>query len=254
MLYQELKQIGLTENQAKVYLAALELGEASVLDIAKKSGVNRVTCYQALEKLAEEGLVREFKVKGKTRFAAEMPKKLLENLLDRRINTERQIVTIEKILPELESIYNYSEVKPKIRFYQGLEGLKTVYNDTLTEGKEILAFTAYHKADKELARWLDKYYIPERVKRGIFAKVIAPTSDFAKKYQQADKKHKRETLLIPVSKFPLSIEINIYGHKVAIISFVKKEMMAVVIESKEVASTFRLIFQLAWQGAEKFGK
>ncbi len=253
MLFQELQNIGLTDKQAKVYLAALELGEASVLEIAKKSGVNRATCYQAIEKLKNEGLVKEIKKNGKIKIVAEMPKKLLEILMDKRIKTERQIITLKKILPELESLYNYSETKPKIRFFEGLDGLKEIYQDTLKgRHKEILAFTAYHRADKELARWLDKYYIPERIKRNILARVIAPVSGFAQKYKQEDKKHKRQTLLIPAGKFPLSIEINIYGHKVAIISFVKQEMVGVVMESKEVANTFRLIFQLAWRGAEDF--
>ncbi len=252
MLIQQLKQVGLSDKQAKVYLAALELGEASALQISRHSGVNRVTCYQALDRLAAEGLVREVKVEGKSRFVAEMPKKLLENLLDRKINTERQILALEKVLPELESLYNYSEVKPKIRFYEGVEGLKQIYQDTLEEKKEILAFTAYHRVDASLKRWLDKYYIPQRVKRNIFAKVIAPSSEFARKFKRLDSRQNRHTLLVPADKFPFSIEVNIYGNKVAIISFVKKEMMGVIIESKEVAATFRLIFQLAWQGAEQY--
>lgn len=252
MLIQQLKQVGLSDKQAKVYLAVLELGEASALQISRHSGVNRVTCYQALDRLAAEGLVREVKVEGKSRFVAEMPKKLLENLLDKKISTERQILALEKVLPELESLYNYSEVKPKIRFYEGVEGLKQIYQDTLEEKKEILAFTAYHRVDASLKRWLDKHYVPQRVKRNIFAKVIAPSSEFAQKFKRLDSRQNRHTLLVPADKFPFSIEVNIYGNKVAIISFVKKEMMGVIIESKEVAATFRLIFQLAWQGAEQY--
>lgn len=252
MLVQELRNIGLTEKQAKVYLAVLELGEASIQDIAKKSGINRITCYQAVEKLARGGLVREVVKSKKTKIVAEMPKKLLENLFDKKMKTERNITALQKLLPELDSLYNYSEVKPKIRFYEGREGLKKIYQDTLDVGQEILAFTAYHKTDKKLADWLDKYYIPQRVKKEIFAKVIAPAFDYAQRYQERDKEQMRETLLISATKFPLSIEINVYGNKVAIISFAKKEMMGVIIESKEVASTFCLIFQLAWQGAVKY--
>lgn len=255
MINKKLEQLGLSDKEAKTYLAILELGEASIQDIANKAGINRVTCHVAVEALKEQGLLNEITKGKKRKIIAEMPDKLLEHIIDRRTEYDRRASELEKLLPELQSIYNYSDVKPKIRFYEGIEGLKEIYQDTLAEGvQEILAFTAYNKAEKELSNWLDKWYIPERIKRNVHAQVIAPVSDFAKKYKSADKKHKRETILIPASQFPISIEINIYGNKVAIMSFTKKEMMGVIIESKEVAHTFKLIYKLAWSGAEQLKK
>lgn len=249
MLEEKLQNIGLTDKEAKVYLKILELGEASVQDIAKHAKVNRITTHVAIEKLQKEGLVKEVQKGKRRRIIAEMPQRLIDRLLDKKTAINRQASELTKLLPELESMYNYSEVKPKIRFFEGFDGLQRIYQDTLDTGEEILAFTAYHRADKQLAKWLDEYYIPERVKRNIFAKVIAPSSDFAENYQGVDTKHKRQTALISAQDYPMSIEVNIYGSKIAIMSFTSAEMMGVIIESQEVATTFALIFKLAWQSA-----
>ncbi len=56
----ELKNAGLSENEAKVYLAALELGETSVYRLAKKSLVKRTTTYLAVETLKEKGLMNSY--------------------------------------------------------------------------------------------------------------------------------------------------------------------------------------------------
>lgn len=253
MIHKKLEKLGLSNNEAKAYLAALELGEASVQTIAEKAGLNRVTTHVTLERLVEEGLIKETK-KGKRRqIVAEMPSKLVDNIIDKKHNLERQADELTKLLPELESIYNYSEVKPKVKFYEGAEGIQHIYEDTLVgDHKHIFAFVSYQAADKHLAKWLNEYYLKERVKRKIFAEVISSGSLESKQKKANDSKELRTTVLLPAKEFPLSIEVNIYGHKVAIMSFKKKEMMGLIIESSEVANTFKLIFKLAWQSAKNY--
>jgi sugar-specific transcriptional regulator TrmB len=251
MISEKLEKLGLSSTEAKAYIASLELGEASIQLIADKSGLNRITTHVTIEKLAEQGLIKETR-RGKRRMiVAEMPEKLINNLVDKKTELERQVNALNTLLPELKSIYNYSETKPRIRFFEGLDGLKIVYNDTLTGShKKIQAFTAYQAADKNLAKWLNSYYIPKRIKKGIVTQVLAPSSIFAKDKKSSDKEEKRETRLLSAIDYPFTIEVNIYGDKVAIISFRSRELLGVIIESNEVAKTFSLIFKLAWQAVK----
>ena len=53
----QLKKLGLTEKEAKLYINALELGSFSVMGIAHKSGIKRPTCYLILDELVKKGLV-----------------------------------------------------------------------------------------------------------------------------------------------------------------------------------------------------
>src|SRR3990167_6928519 len=128
---QTLSQFGLTPNQAKVYLALLELGEAKVQEIAKKARILRTTTYEVLEQLKNLGIIGMYNRHGVRIYMAEPPR-ALERILDEKKKS------IHEVLPELESLYNISEFKPKIRYYEGPEGFKAVYEDTLNVSKKNL--------------------------------------------------------------------------------------------------------------------
>lgn len=232
-----LKQLGLIGKKADVYIASLELGAATVIEIAKKAGVKRTTCYDILLDLEKAGLISETS-KGKKRlFVGEDPEKIKKDLLKKQ-------EIFDEIVPELKSIFNIKGVKPKIRFYEGKEGLKEVYNDTLKYSTEILAF-----ASEDVVRIFDKEwmnsYIKQRIKKGIHSRTIIPNTKTVKEYIAKDKEQLRQSKLIDPEKYPFSIEINIYGHqKVALMS--SKEETGIIIEGAEIYKTMKLIFELIW--------
>ena len=104
---QLLQKLGFSQNESKIYLAALESGQASAQDIAAKAGIKRTTGYSVLSYLVNRGVIAKTKIKGKTRFLAEPPERLLT--LIKEIETG-----IKQALPELDAIYNKKETKPKI--------------------------------------------------------------------------------------------------------------------------------------------
>jgi len=236
------KQLGFSENERKVYLAALESGLSSAQHIANKAGVKRTTAYFVLGYLVNRGVVAKTKVSGKLRFAAEPPDKLLNMTSDLEYR-------IKKALPELEAIYNKNEVKPKITFYDGERAIQNVYDDTLREKPgEILewntnAYFKYPTADQD--------YISKRVALGIKAKRIAGSgSKWDSKHRYLDKKELAETLIVPGELFSPEIEVDIYGHKVAFMNYA--ENMSVIIESKAIAEAMRQAYELSWHGAKSY--
>ncbi len=235
---QILQQFGLQGKKADVYLSALELGSASVIEIAKKAGIKRTTCYDILMDLENEGLISQTS-KGKKRlFVGEDPEKIQRNLK----NKER---LFSEILPQLQSIHNVRGSKPKIRFYEGKDGLREVYDDTLNYSGELLAFASYDVVNVLGMEWANEY-LKKRIKRDIYARAIAPSSQIlVKDFIAKDQEHRRMTKLIDPKKYPFSIEINIYGHnKVALMS--SKEEIGLIIEGAEIHNTMKLIFQLIW--------
>ena len=230
--------MGLGGKKADVYLAALELGSSSVIEIAKKAGIKRTTCYDILLDLIREGLISETSKAKKRLFVGEDPEKIQRNLK----NKERLFA---EILPQLQSINNVRGAKPKIRFYEGKEGLTQVYNDTLRYNGEILAFGSYDVVNVLGMGWADEY-LKNRIKKGIYVRAIAPGSQILiKDFIEKDQEQRRSTKVIDPKKYPFSIEINIYGHQsVALMS--AKEEIAVIIEGAEIHSTMKLIFELIW--------
>ena len=235
---QILEQFGLQGKKADVYLAALELGSSSVIEIAKKAGIKRTTCYDILLDLMQEGLISETS-KGKKRlFIGEDPEKIQRNLK----NKEK---LFSEILPQLQSIYNFRGSKPKIRFYEGKEGLKEVYEDTLQNNREILSFGSYDVVNVLGMDWAQDY-LKKRTKKEIYVRAIVPGEQrMVKNFIEKDQDQRRMTKVIDPQKYPFSIEINIYGHqKVALMS--AKEEIGLIIEGQEIYNTLKLMFQLVW--------
>mgnify|MGYP001616513704 FL=1 len=232
-----LEQLGLHGKKADVYLAALELGSSSVLDIARKAGIKRTTGYDVLLDLKEKGYIYET-VKGKKRlFIAEDPEKIQKMLREKES-------FFSEILPHLKSIYNVSGVKPKIRFYEGKAGLREVYSDILKYSGEILAFGSEHVVSALGKDWTESY-IKSRVQKNIRMRIIASGTELTKNFTDQDQTQLRTSKLVDPKKYPFSIEINIYGfQKVALMS--AKEETGIIIEGKEIYSTLKLIFDLLW--------
>ncbi len=243
-LNEQIQSLGLNEKEAKIYLASLELGLTTIQNIAKKAQIKRSTVYEIMENLIKQNLITVVP-KGKKRyFLAAEPAKLAELISQKQ-------ATLTKMLPELEALSKVSPVKPKIRFYEGEEGIKTVYADTLKEEAEILAFVSVSAAYKSpVIDYLTKQYVTQRSEKRIMAKVIAPDSSVAKEYKKRDEKEYRQTKLVSEKDYPFSIEINVYGNKVAFISYKPNELMAVIIESKEIAKTMGLIHKFFWKNAK----
>jgi len=237
-----LSQLGFSQNESKVYLASLESGLSSAQKIAGKAGLQRTTTYSVLGALVKRGVVGKTKAKGKSRFLAEAPDKLLYLLSELQSN-------IKKALPELEAIYNKSEVKPKIVFYEGDYAIQKVYDDTLAEKPaEILewntnAFFQNPHVDK------DYVYLAKRVALNISAKRIAEIGSlWDTKHKRSDETELSETVIVPKEIFSPQIEVNIYNNKIAFMNYA--ENMSVIIESKAIAEAMKQVYELSWRGAK----
>lgn len=240
MLEKNLEKLGLDDKEAKVYLALLELGEGNIQQISAKSGVKRTTVYDVIESLKDRGLLSQSVHRKKTLYSAEDPRKLEYTL-------EEKKKTLQSVLPELLSIANNLDKKPKIRFYEGLEGIKDVYRDTLNyPDQELLAWVSEDAVKSFDEKFLNEYYLQKRLEKKIWVRAIAPDREYMHKYKGLDEKSLRKTKLASVENFPLEVEINLYGKdKIGIMSFGEK--IGLIIESRKIYTTLKSIFEMNWQ-------
>jgi sugar-specific transcriptional regulator TrmB len=242
MLQNELEKLGFEAKEAQLYLALLELGEGDIADIARKSGLKRTTVYHILEDLKTRGLVSQSKKGKKTRYIAEDPRSIGEEMKEKE-------GLYHRTLPQLLSIANFLERKPVIRYYEGLSGIKEAYKDHLKY------------QDSELSGWWSKgyeifgedyfydYYIPERLKRKIWVRAIVHDGSFGRKQQKEDTQYLRQIRLASWETAFTEIDIHLYGKsKVSINSF--QEKFALIIESKALFNTLKNIFELQWKSLE----
>lgn len=235
-----LQQIGLNDREAKVYLASLELGESTVLPISKKAGIKRTYCYDILAELSKKNLVSYVEKNNRRRYVAEEPDKIIKILKERLEN-------FNQILPDLKSIHNRSSVRPKVRFYEGKEGVISVYEQLL--GVEEMASVA---SPEHITANFGDFFVKFAEK--MLAKKVKARELIARSGQDIDyiKKYKvpyQEARLLP-KDIKLTTDMIIFENKLAMISY-SGEIHALVIESSGIVDTQKVLFEILWQKAEK---
>lgn len=231
-------ELGLPKNKGVVYLAALEIGSGSVYHLAAKARLPRTTVHEILQQLASLGLV-SFVVKGRTRiYTAEPPNKL------KRILQEKEHL-LESALPELNSHFHVSGRRPSVRMYEGVEGVKTVFEDTLTARNKILC-GILSMADLYAIpgkKFMDAY-IARRVKLGIKLRVIRSAIKEVEKTWSASHAELRDVRYAPQGMiFPTTMYL--YDKKLVVIG-TQKENFGMIIESEDLYTTQKNLFDVLW--------
>ncbi|MFA6106174.1 MAG: helix-turn-helix domain-containing protein [Patescibacteria group bacterium] len=243
----ELIELGFNKKEAKVYLAILELGPGTATEISRKAGINRTTSYDILESLASEGLVHLIGETKVQKYVAENPEKVISVLEKKIQKTQEQLKTAHVLLPQLLSIYSTKE-KPKVKYFEGVGRMREGFEDTLTAEGEILAYAVGEDVFKAVGEKYMRDYFKRRTLKNISVRVIAPDTPESRAVAKNNIKELRTSLLVPSDKFCFSVEINIYNNKIMVASW--REKFAIIIESEEIASAQKKIFELAWEGAK----
>lgn len=239
-----LTQFGLTDKEAAVYVALLELGQADVAEIAKKAGIKRPTAYFVVEDLTKKGFISPAGGAVK-RFVAEKPQKLLAI-------EKSKLLQFEKALPGLVGLGSKSKHKPSVRFFTGLDGIKAVYEESLLQapGSQMLSLGNAQAVEDSIAGFAD-WYIKRRVEGKIRMRALVTDTAYHRKIVERDKAELRQTRLLSKQLFTQDVEINIYGDKVAMISFVENELVGVILESKVFAAGHKQLFEILWSLAKE---
>jgi HTH-type transcriptional regulator, sugar sensing transcriptional regulator len=232
-----LSQLGLDEKQAKIYLAVLELGGSTVLPISKKSKVKRTYCYDILSSLVEKGLVSFIIKNNRRRYFAEDPKKIGDDL-------KNKLHSFETVLPELESLHNINPNKPRVRFYEGLAGIMSVYE--LALGTDHLdAISSPTVIDKYLGESYLKSYSQRLMKPKFTIRELI--TDKPGYYHQFYVKPQHQYRFLPQG-LRLKTDMFILDNKLALISY-GENLHAVVIEDSSIVDTHKALFEIIWQNS-----
>lgn len=228
-------KLGLNEKQVSVYLACLELGSASVSELAEKSGVKRTSIYNFLEELVANGYLAEIKQNDQILLTAEDPR-----ILERKAKSG--LDSVQSVMPELLAMFNHPGNKPKVKFHQGLDGIRKIYEETLKSKESIYAFSDFEKMMPLMEKWMWRY-AERRAEKGIEFVSIAKDGPWARKAETKSEEHKRKMKIVKDINF--DTEINIYENKIAILSF-ERPFSGIIIEDIAIAQTLKSIWHMAW--------
>lgn len=235
-----LTDIGLTENEALVYLSALSLGSSPILKIARGSGLKRTTVYSVVESLKQKGLMN-IEVKGfKQLFAAEDPQKLDALLASRHAH-------LTQTLPELSALYNLRGGESLMKYYEGLRGVRSVYDKILTDLQPHDDYMVV--TDQEHFVGLEETYVLDFIKRlsklNIHQRLLMQDSPTAREHKKNAKAWNREIKILPKGT-KLLTDLVIIPHYVVTVQ-IPPPITTIVIENKSVVQMHRELFEIIWK-------
>lgn len=229
---------GMLEKEALVYLTALELASAPASTIARKANIKRTTAYAILRDLEQRGIATSIIRKQLSYFSVVDPEQLLSQL-------QEKCQEFQQIVGQMQNLKDIYATKPRVDYYEGISWLKQVYSDILKEcdNKVIYGFIGAEGIDPDLESYLINYNIPQRVAKGIFAKIIVSDTPANKRYAWLDSIGLKQTKIISWSVLQHASEISLYGsNKVCIVMYWSDELYATVITSKHLYDNRKSIF------------
>ncbi len=243
-----LKTLGFTDSESKLYLVALEMGEATVQELAKKANVSRVTAYAVIDSLMKSGLMSTVE-RGKRRlFIAESPERLTSFVQARMRQMESTLKEVETSLEELRLLQRGE--KPVVKLFKGEEGIKIWQQDILSScPKEMVEFDGNFgamlevypndPANTKFFQSITRMNIKQRLIEYVYeGRDPLPTKNEQIAVLHPDKHEK-----------PLYCSITVFSNKVTI-STLRGELIYIVIESQDVADTMMAMFNHAWKNVE----
>jgi len=249
-----LKRFDCNHREAATYIECLQLGMASVQEIAKKMNSNRVTVHSSVEQLIKKGLLFETR-KGKKRFIVAESPDVLFRILHRKSNELKLIENdLENITKLLGSIQAHDEKSFNVRVYEGATAFKKIKEEMLESKTELCIFTL----DEIIEDKVDLPYLKEFFKRlgarGVHTRVISSDQEF-----NAVFKSKQEELLMQLRNFNFSLDSSasfyLWENNVAFKSIRDKRLVCTIIQNHDLSSFFhQVIFENFWRAAHPITK
>lgn len=235
-----LKEYGIDEQRAELYLAALGMGQAGAGTLAKAVGLHRTAIYDNLRVLEEKGLITSL-YEGKRKLYVPLhPKELSKQV-------ESQYKQLKDLLPDFLAAYAASGTQPFVQMFTGPKAAMQVYEDILATTKEAYIYlspstlTARMVNEREMKAWIQK-----RIAKGIRSRSLRVRG---KDVPHVPEYNKRQEFLRDIRYLPTHMDLKaalyVYEHNIGVIS-TTTDGVAFIIHSPDLAYSLRQIFEFLW--------
>ena len=241
-----LENFGLTDKESQVYLALLRYGEQPTTQIAKRTALNRGTTFLALKELVRLGLANKRLKNGVQMHHAARPHYLKSLLEQKRDDLDALEQSLGEIMPLLENIQERTALPPRVSMFEGREGMRSVLEDTLqTPDKKLFCILSMEGIFDSFGKEYFQSYVQRRIAAGISIWALRNTTQDTGDAWPPGKAYSREVRFLPKEMF-FPCSIYLYGGKVLYFTS-KREGFALLIESEEIFTFQKQLFELLWQ-------
>jgi len=245
-----LQQFGLSEDETKVYLTGLNLGPQPASVIAKHISLKRGHTYNILEELRKKGFLSRTKKAELWYFEMLDPNKLSQLIIKKRRDLDLLDNDLKVLIPNLLNLRSPVPSQVQVQYFEGKDGYFTVADNLLSAHDELWGvYNLEETIGIAGIKYDQEYFIPERVKRGIFFRNLVFQGEYISTFIHTDKDQLRETRFLP-EKFSFSSGLYVYNDEVAIITNAEP-FLGLIIKSQSINEMMRQIFLFMWERAEK---
>jgi sugar-specific transcriptional regulator TrmB len=241
-IHKKLIDLGLTEQEASIYIATLTLGTSKASTIAAEVGIKRTTVYHELKLLAQKGFVIVQFVGKERRYRAQNPQKLLNHF-------QRKVNTFEEVIPQLQALERKHAQSPGIRFIETVPELNSFYEGILEEYShreyKIIGDThGWYSVSPDFLEQFREKRAQAKIKTQLLltanSRLVNPTTS----------KLLREVRYLPEG-YKCKSTIDIFDDKILIVS-PEFTSLAVVLEIPAMTDVFKMLFNILWsQGSSQ---
>jgi HTH-type transcriptional regulator, sugar sensing transcriptional regulator len=235
---QALMRIGLSEDEAQVYLTCLSLGISSISDIAKKAGVKRPTVYNIMDELLRRGVVSKTP-KGKRMFYTVVsPGVLLQELQKREAEFER-------LLPRLEAMRERASGKPRVQFFEGKEGIRRVYRDLFTTHRTLIGIASLADVHTCFSRSENAAFFNLLRREGGQMRDLVDDSPEGRRYAKEEYRQGLGPVKFLPKDFTIETDMLISGTRALFVSY--STLIAALVDDERIALTQRKLIEFLWK-------
>ncbi len=244
-IYTSLKELGLTESEADLYITSLSLGPSTIATLAEHLGIPRPNVYKVIVGLEKHGLAKFSERKRYARtFVVEPPSMVLQKVRDKSETMTEMGQTLVSAMPDLLALYHQGETPTKIKIFGGREQYIGAFFSVLEESKDSLFLGSAKDAINLLSWEKEREWIKKKVKRGIHSKAIFLPSEEAETLKAQDKEHLRETRILKGAT-PFVTSFQVFANKAFI--WQPKAALVILIEDEFIVEMLRSIFNVLWE-------
>lgn len=231
-----LESIGLSYKESIIYSSILKNWTSSLTDISKTSGIKRTTLYWYLDLLLSKWFISKTIKSKRILYIVENPENIFKELVRKKDN-------FLNFLPEMVKLYNNNTNKPSTNIFEWKNAIKKIYKEIWESFSTIYAFVSPKDFINNI-NLEDRLYFLESIKNNdnTICNLVENTIEW--------KKFKKDFWYSPMKlkflpkDFELSVDILVYGNKVAMISF--ENLNWIVIDNKEITTFIKNVHKLLW--------
>lgn len=239
MDWEALADAGLTNAEAKVYLAMVELGTSTAGPIIQRTNLQSSVVHMALINLMHKGFASSIKEGKKSHYQPANPRHILEYIDEKRDR-------LEKLIPKLTESMATAKDTPEVTTFRDIRGMKELLYELLEAGgKEHHTFGSSSESLMLGEEWWIRYH-KKRAARGIKAKLLFNES---LAYWKPEVKYPKSQIKYTRHGFEPLTETIIRNDKVGILIWMTPPV-GVLMRHKTIAESYDKFFNIIWNAAK----